>query len=111
MDEIYKSKARSEALSKSSILAYAYPYGALSPRTMEEVAKAGFAAAFAVRPGFVYADKRLDQLYDLPRLVVLRSSWKEILALLKRNAAIMSTASGQTPPSAPVPSAPEPSAP
>ncbi|MDA8410298.1 MAG: polysaccharide deacetylase family protein [Treponema sp.] len=87
MDEIFKSKARAEALSKSSILAYAYPYGALSPRTEVELAKAGFAAAFAVRPGFVFADKRLDELYDLPRLVVLRSAWKDILALLARNAA------------------------
>ena len=86
LDEIFKSKARSEALSKSSILAYAYPYGAFSPRTMEEVAKAGFAAGFAVRPGFVFADKGLDQAYDLPRLVVLRSTWKEILGLLARNA-------------------------
>lgn len=100
MDEIFKSKARSEALSKGSILAYAYPYGALSPRTMEEVAKAGFAAAFAVRPGFVFADKRLDQLYDLPRLVVLRSEWKDILALLARNAAAPVLAGAAAPPPA-----------
>jgi len=87
MDEIYKAKARAEALSKSSILAYAYPYGALSPRTMAEVAKAGYAAAFAVRPGFVFANRYLDKMYDLPRIVVLRSAWKDILALLARNAA------------------------
>lgn len=86
MEEIYKAKAKTEALSKGSVLAYAYPYGALSPRTETEVAKAGFAAAFAVRPGFVFARPELDRLYDLPRLVVLRSSWKDILALLERNA-------------------------
>lgn len=87
MDEIYKSKAKSEALSKSPILAYAYPYGALSARTETEVDKAGFAAAFAVKPGFVFAKKSLDELYDLPRIVVLRSAWKDIYALLARNAA------------------------
>lgn len=88
MEEIYKAKDRAEALSKSPILAYAYPYGALSPRTETELAKAGYAVGFAVRPGFVFAKSSLDAAYDLPRLVVLRSAWPEIYGLLKRNAAL-----------------------
>ena len=94
MREIYKAKDRAEALSRSPILAYAYPYGALSPRTMTEVDKAGYAAGFAVRPGFVFANKELDRLYDLPRIVVLRSAWQDIFALLQRNAAEAGRAAG-----------------
>jgi len=94
MQEIYKAKDRAEALSRSPILAYAYPYGALSPRTVAEVDKAGYAAGFAVGPGFVFANKDLDRLYELPRLVVLRSAWKDIYALLQRNAAEDGSATG-----------------
>ena len=87
MDEIYKSKFKTEALSGEFVLAYAYPYGALSARTKVEVKKAGFAAGFAVKPGFVYASEALNDEYELPRLVVTHDNWKDILALLSRNAA------------------------
>ncbi|MEI6875006.1 MAG: polysaccharide deacetylase family protein [Spirochaetota bacterium] len=88
MDEIHKSKLKSESLSTRFVLTYAYPYGALSPRTKSEVRRAGFSAAFAVKPGFVYARRGLNDEYELPRLVVTRDGWKPILALLARNAGI-----------------------
>jgi peptidoglycan/xylan/chitin deacetylase (PgdA/CDA1 family) len=86
MDEIYKSKRKSEALSGKFVLAYAYPYGVLSPRTKSEVRKAGFSAAFAVKPGFVYARQALNDEFELPRIVVTRETWKDIAAFLARNA-------------------------
>ncbi len=88
MKEIYKSKARAEGLSGRFVLVYAYPYGSYSPRTEDEVEKAGFAAAFAVKPGFVYANPGLNDTFALPRLVVTHDNWADILQLLQRNAAL-----------------------
>ncbi len=86
MKEIYKSKARAEGLSGHFVLVYAYPYGSYSPRTESEVEKAGFSAAFAVKPGFVYANPGLNDTFALPRLVVTHDNWADILQFLKRNA-------------------------
>lgn len=84
--EIFKAKDKTEALSRQPVLIYAYPYGAYSPITIAEVARAGYAWGLAVRPGFVYAQPSLNQDYELPRLVVTRTNWKDIYALLERNA-------------------------
>ncbi len=84
--EIFKAKDKTEALSRLPVLIYAYPYGAYSPITITEVARAGYAWGLAVRPGFVYAEPSLNQPYELPRLVVTRANWKDIYALLERNA-------------------------
>lgn len=84
--EIYKAKDKTEALSRLPVLIYAYPYGAYSPITVTEVVRAGYAWGLAVRPGFVYAEPRLNLDYELPRLVVTRANWKDIYALLERNA-------------------------
>ena len=84
--EIYKAKDKAEALSRLPVLMYAYPYGAYSPVTTTEVARAGYAWGLAVRQGFVYAEPSLNLPYELPRLVVTRANWKEIYALLERNA-------------------------
>lgn len=84
--EIYKAKDKTEALSRLPVLIYAYPYGAYSPITIAEVARAGYAWGLAVKPGFVYAEPALNQDYELPRLVVTRANWKDIYALLERNA-------------------------
>jgi peptidoglycan/xylan/chitin deacetylase (PgdA/CDA1 family) len=84
--EIYKAKTKTEGLSSLPVLFYAYPFGAYSPITTLEVAKAGYSHGFAVRPGFVYAEPGLNLDFELPRLVVRRDNWQEILGLLVRNA-------------------------
>ncbi|MBL8965679.1 MAG: polysaccharide deacetylase family protein [Spirochaetaceae bacterium] len=86
MKEIYKAKEKTEALSSLPVLAYAYPFGALSAVTKEELARAGYAYGVAVKPGFVYGKAVLDDELELPRLVVTRDNWPEILAMLRRNA-------------------------
>jgi peptidoglycan/xylan/chitin deacetylase (PgdA/CDA1 family) len=83
--EIFGSKARVEALTGLPSYFYAYPYGAFDQITKDEVARAGFLFALAVKPGFVYADRRLDDDYELPRTVVTRAGWETILAFLDRN--------------------------
>jgi len=85
-DEIFKAKAKVEAITGLPAYVYAYPYGAYSDITLAEVARAGFRFGFAVRRGFVYADSRLNSPYELPRTVVRRDQWEDILAFLERNA-------------------------
>ncbi|HOX48865.1 MAG TPA: polysaccharide deacetylase family protein [Spirochaetales bacterium] len=84
--EIHKAKEKTEAITRLPVVAYAYPFGALSQVTKEELVRAGYAYGLAVAPGFVYADEAFDDLLELPRLVVTREGWKDILALLSRNA-------------------------
>ncbi len=86
MKEIYKAKEKTEAITALPVLAFAYPFGALSPVTKEEIVRAGYAYGVAVKPGFVYGQAVLDDALELPRLVVTRDNWPEILALLRRNA-------------------------
>lgn len=83
--EIFKAKTSVEALTSLPSFFYAYPFGAFSPITKSEVARAGYAFALAVKPGFVYADARLNDPYELPRTVVLRDKWDELVAFLARN--------------------------
>jgi len=84
--EIFKAKDSVEALTSLPVYVYAYPFGALSPITKTEVARAGYAFALAVKPGFVYADQRLNDHYELPRSVVTRDNWKGLYDFLARNA-------------------------
>lgn len=84
--EIYKAKTSVEALSGLPAYFYAYPFGAFDPITKAEVERAGYDYALAVKPGFVYADPRLNDRYELPRTVVLRRGWEELHAFLARNA-------------------------
>ena len=88
--EIYKAKLKTEELIDLPVLAYAYPYGAFSAVTKEELARAGYAfglCAFgSVQSGFVYADSILNDQYELPRLVVTKDNWPSLRALLERNA-------------------------
>lgn len=91
--EVYASKSKVEELSGFPAYAFAYPFGTISEVTKVEVARAGYAFGLAVKPGFVYADARLNDPYDLPRTVVTRAAWKETLALLERNARTATEAS------------------
>ncbi len=84
--EIFGSKSRIEALTSLPSYFYAYPFGAFDKITKTEVERAGFEFALAVKPGFVYADARLNDRYELPRTVVLRGGWKDLVAFLARNA-------------------------
>jgi peptidoglycan/xylan/chitin deacetylase (PgdA/CDA1 family) len=84
--EIYKAKTKTEGLSGLPVLFYAYPFGAYSPVTTREVEKAGYSFAFAVRPGFIYADPALNLDFEIPRVVLRRDNWDEVYAFLKRNA-------------------------
>lgn len=84
--EVYTAKAKTEAISGTPALFYAYPFGVSSPITLSEVERAGYSNAFSVRLGFVYAEASLNSPYDLPRFVVTRDNWPEIYAFLSRNA-------------------------
>jgi peptidoglycan/xylan/chitin deacetylase (PgdA/CDA1 family) len=84
--EVFASKSKVEELSGLPAYVFAYPFGTLSDVAKSEVARAGYAFGLAVKPGFVYADARLNDPYDLPRTVVTRGDWKETWALLERNA-------------------------
>jgi Predicted xylanase/chitin deacetylase len=84
--EIYKAKSSLERMTSRSVFIYCYPFGAYDQITKDEVARAGYAFALAVKPGFIYADSRLNDNYALPRTVVLRDGWKELVAFLARNA-------------------------
>jgi peptidoglycan/xylan/chitin deacetylase (PgdA/CDA1 family) len=83
--EVYKAKASVEAITSLPSFVYAYPFGALDKRSKAEVDRAGYAFGLAVKPGFVYADARLNDRLELPRTVVRRDRWDEILAFLERN--------------------------
>jgi peptidoglycan/xylan/chitin deacetylase (PgdA/CDA1 family) len=83
--EIFTSKSRIETLTGLPSYFYAYPYGAFDQITKDEVARAGFLFALAVKPGFVYADSRLNDDYELPRTVVTRAGWEALFAFLDRN--------------------------
>jgi peptidoglycan/xylan/chitin deacetylase (PgdA/CDA1 family) len=83
--EIFKAKTSVETLTGLPSFVYAYPFGALDRITKLEVARAGYAFALAVKPGFVYADSRLNDRYELPRTVVLRDRWDGLIAFLARN--------------------------
>jgi peptidoglycan/xylan/chitin deacetylase (PgdA/CDA1 family) len=84
--EIFTAKTRVETLAELPVFVYGYPFGAFSPITKTEVARAGYAFAFAVKDGFVFADPRLNDPYELPRSVVTRANWGELYAFLARNA-------------------------
>jgi peptidoglycan/xylan/chitin deacetylase (PgdA/CDA1 family) len=83
--EIFKAKTSVEALVDRPSYIYAYPFGAFDRITKTEVARAGYAFALAVKPGFIYADGRLNDPYELPRTVVLRDGWSKLVAFLARN--------------------------
>jgi peptidoglycan/xylan/chitin deacetylase (PgdA/CDA1 family) len=84
--EIYKAKSSLERMTSRSVFIYCYPFGAYDQITKDEVARAGYAFALAVKPGFIYADPRLNDKFALPRTVVLREGWKDLVAFLARNA-------------------------
>jgi hypothetical protein len=84
--EIYKARDSVEGLTGLPSYAYAYPFGAFSGITKDEVGRAGYAYGFAVKQGFVYKDGRFNDNYELPRSVVTREAWSEIRAFLDRNA-------------------------
>ncbi len=90
--EIFKSKLKTEELTKRPALCIAYPYGAVSAITKSEAKRAGYCYGLSVRDGFIYADPRLNDEFELPRFVVTRQNWPELLALLRRNAAAQATA-------------------
>ncbi|MGA2545382.1 MAG: polysaccharide deacetylase family protein [Rectinemataceae bacterium] len=94
--EIFTSKARVETITGMPSYFYAYPFGAFDQITKDEVARAGFEFALAVKPGFIFADPRLNDRYELPRTVVLRKGWAELVAFLARNAG-SSTITGPEP--------------
>jgi peptidoglycan/xylan/chitin deacetylase (PgdA/CDA1 family) len=83
--EIFKAKTSVEKLTALPSYIYAYPFGAFDQITKDEVARAGYDFGLAVKPGFVYADERLNDRYELPRTVVLRDRWDALVAFLARN--------------------------
>jgi peptidoglycan/xylan/chitin deacetylase (PgdA/CDA1 family) len=83
--EIFKAKTSVEALTSLPSYVYAYPFGAFDRMSKTEVARAGYSFALAVKPGFVYADGRLNDRFELPRTVVRRDRWDELVAFLARN--------------------------
>jgi hypothetical protein len=84
--EIFKAKTSVEAMTGLPSFTYAYPFGIFDLITKTEVERAGYDFGLAVKPGFVYADQRLNDRYEIPRTVVLRGGWKELIAFLARNA-------------------------
>ncbi len=84
--EIYKAREKTGLITARPVLAYAYPFGAFSPRTKTELSRAGYAFGLAVKPGFVYTVEGYNDELELPRLVVTQDNWKDIYALLARNA-------------------------
>lgn len=85
--EIFKSRLKTAELTGEPVLCIAYPYGALSAVTKQEVKRAGYSYGLSVRDGFIYADPRLNDEFELPRFVVTRDNWAGLIALLRRNAA------------------------
>jgi peptidoglycan/xylan/chitin deacetylase (PgdA/CDA1 family) len=83
--EIFKAKTSVELFIGLPSYIYAYPFGAFDQITKDEVARAGYEFALAVKPGFVYLDSRLNDRYELPRTVVLRDGWDKLVAFLARN--------------------------
>ncbi len=88
--EIFKAKTSVEALTGLPSYFYAYPFGAFDQITKTEVERAGYEFALAVKPGFVYADERLNDRYEIPRTVVLRDGWGALTAFLARNLGTLS---------------------
>ncbi|MDA8426570.1 MAG: polysaccharide deacetylase family protein [Treponema sp.] len=86
-EEVFKSQEKVGEITGLPAYLFAYPYGVYSDITIRELMVAGYRNAFAVRTGFVYADSRLNSPYELPRIVVRRDQWKELLDFLERNAA------------------------
>jgi peptidoglycan/xylan/chitin deacetylase (PgdA/CDA1 family) len=84
--EIFTAKTSVEAMTGLPSYFYAYPFGAFDPITKSEVERAGYEFALAVKPGFVYADSRLNDRFEIPRTVVLRDGWAGLVAFLARNA-------------------------
>jgi peptidoglycan/xylan/chitin deacetylase (PgdA/CDA1 family) len=83
--EIFKAKTSVEKMTAVPSYIYAYPFGAFDPITKETVRAAGYEFALAVKPGFVYADSRLNDRFEIPRTVVLRDGWDALVAFLARN--------------------------
>lgn len=83
--EIFKAKTSVEAISGLPSYTYAYPFGIFDQITKAEAERAGYEFGLAVKPGFVYADSRLNDRYEIPRTVVLRDGWKALVAFLARN--------------------------
>jgi peptidoglycan/xylan/chitin deacetylase (PgdA/CDA1 family) len=83
--EIFQAKSSVEALTSLPAYVYAYPFGEFDKLTKTEVARAGYDFALAVKPGFIYADGRLNDRLELPRTVVRRDRWDELVAFLARN--------------------------
>jgi hypothetical protein len=84
--EIFKAKSSVEAMTGIPSYFYAYPFGSFDQVTKAEVARAGYDFGLAVKPGFVFADSRLNDRYEMPRTVVLRDGWDALVAFLARNA-------------------------
>lgn len=93
--EIFGAKTKVATQADFPVYVYAYPYGALSPITKAEVSRAGYAYAFSVKDGFVFADPRLNDPYELPRTVVTRDNWPQVYGFLQRNAATNETSSAE----------------
>ena len=85
--EIYYSKKWLDEVSGRETRIYAYPFGVFSPVTKEHLIKAGFRASFSLRRGYMKVPIYMnDDLFDLPRWMVTKRSWPEIISKLKRDA-------------------------
>lgn len=85
--EIYHSKKWLDQVSGRETRIYAYPFGVFSPVTKEHLIKAGFRASFSLRRGYMKVPIYMnDDLFDLPRWMVTKRSWPEIINKLKRDA-------------------------
>lgn len=64
-EQIATCKKDLETILKKSIETFAYPYGAFSQETVNEVKKASFSAAVSVIPGIVQSENNLFYLYRI----------------------------------------------
>lgn len=95
--EIYYAKKRLNEMSGRDVRIYAYPFGVFSDATKQHLMLAGFDMAFSLRRGYLKVPLRLNgDMYDLPRWMVTKRSWPEIINKLKREASRFSSEMAQT---------------
>lgn len=81
--EIAQSKQELEALLEQPVTQFCYPYGAYRSEHAQAALLAGYEAATTTHRGRVAAPDAVKQLFDLPRIPVVRSTyWPQFLLKL-----------------------------
>jgi peptidoglycan/xylan/chitin deacetylase (PgdA/CDA1 family) len=77
--EIFLSKKRNEEILGTPVTAYAYPFGVFSEITKTTLKRAGYDMGFSLRRSTLKVPlSRNEDMFDLPRWMVTRTSWHEI---------------------------------